>query len=136
MDINGENVMLREKISSYVKGLSNIDGNEDDIANNILDIIENEGLELDEWREDTSIDRYTQEMVLKYSDRNSNPDCLAIAVLFMLNDEGLSLIGNGWLDDDDLSTRIIDEIYHVMIVTRDGKIASSEYQDVFDIAIL
>lgn len=121
---------IREQISKYVSALNDIEGTESEVANNILNIIDDAGLELDEWREDTGIEQWTKTKVLKYIELNADPDCLAVAILFMLEDQGLSLSGNGWLDDDELTIRIIDEIYEPV----NGKIKSTSYQHAYQIA--
>jgi hypothetical protein len=121
---------IREHISKYLSALNETIGKESNIANNILNIIDNAGLELDEWREDTGIEQWTEDKVIKYLELNATPDCLAIAILFMLEDQGLSLSGNGWLDDDELTIRIIDEIYDAI----NGKIKSTSYQHAYQIA--
>lgn len=121
---------IREEISKYISTLSYTTGKEYEIANNILNIIDNAGLELDEWREDTGLERWTEEKVLKYYKLNAKPDCLAIAILYMLENQGLSLTGNGWLDDDELTVKIIDEIYRAT----NGKINSTSYQHAYQIA--
>lgn len=121
---------IRENVSEYISTLNEIIGKESDVANNILNIIDDSGLELDEWRENTGIERWVEEQVLKYIELNAEPDCLSIAVLFMLEDQGLSLNGNGWLDDDELTRKIIDEIYE----SENGKIKSNHYQHAYQIA--
>lgn len=121
---------IREDITEYVSTLEELKGKESEIANDILDIIDSAGLELDECREDTGIERWAEELVSKYIALDATPDCLAIAVLFLLEDNGLSLSGNGWLDDDDLTMEIIDEIYDC----KNGKIKSIKYQHAYQIA--
>lgn len=121
---------IRENISKYVSTLNDIAGKESEVASHILNIIDDAGLELDEWREDTGIEQWTKSKVLKYLELSAKPDCLAIAILFMLEDQGLSLTGNGWLDDDELTIKIIGEIYNPI----DGKIKSASYQHAYQIA--
>ncbi len=40
-----------------------------------------------------------------------------IAWLFMLENNGLSLSGNGWLDNDPIASKIIDEIYDAIRIS-------------------
>ncbi len=102
---------IREKINEYISNEKDISKKTNEIANNILNIIDDEGLELDEFREDTGIESWTEECIFKHIELNTTIYCLTIEILFMLEDSGLSLMGNGWLDDDELTTKIIDALY-------------------------
>ncbi len=121
---------IREKINEYITKFNDIKGKENEISNQILNIIDDEGLELNEWREDTGIEQCSKEMILKCIELEADFDCLIIAILFMLEDQRLSLLGNGWLDDDELSRKIILKIYS----STNGKIQSFRYQNAYQIA--
>jgi hypothetical protein len=121
---------IRKKITEYISTVDDVNAQATLVANRILDIIDDEGLELDEFREVTGIEKWAEAKVIRYASLKAKPDCLAIAILYMLEDQGLSLTGNGWLDNDDLTVKIIDEIYDAV----DGNIKTTDLQDAYSIA--
>lgn len=119
---------IRNEIVKYLESQSSLSGREEIIASEILGVVESLGLDLTEWLEDSSIEKWTKEIVESALKIEASYDCLAIAVIYLLENEGLSLSGNGWLDDDPLAEQIIDEFYDAEL----GKIKTSEYQKAYD----
>ena len=120
---------LRSKIVEYLESIEDKKENASLITNNILNIIDAAGLELDEFREDTNIEVCCEAPVEKYLNTEATSDCLAFAFLFIIEDFGLSLSGNGWLDDDDLAMKIIDQIYNA----ENGEIESTDHQGAYEL---
>ena len=120
---------IRKNIIEYLESKECSLEDTESVACNILDVVESEGLDLTDFYEESPMLKWTQNIVESSIEHEASNDCLAIAVILLLEDIGLGMSGNGWIDDDPLVERIMDEVYSCV----DGKVKTQEYQKVFDI---
>lgn len=120
---------IRTNIIEYLDSKECSLEDSENVALNTLDIVESEGLDLTDFYEESPMLKRTQKIIESSIKHEASNDCLAISVILLLEDIGLGISGNGWIDDDPLVEKIMDEVYSCS----DGKIKTQEYQKVYDI---